>query len=225
MNGNKNVSQLTMTNLSQLTMTNLSQFTMTNLSQFTMTNLSQLTMTNLSQLTMTNLSQLAMTNLSQLTMTNLSQLTMSNLSQLTMTNLSQLTMTNLSQLTMTNLSQLTINVRKCPPSTSVNFATRVRKIACCSSQLIFAFLYAGSSIQNASEHFVCIIYISFANSLFNQLHKQKSKGVTSGYPDSSISETIQSDTCSYKLFFTQRPITINPKIINLSYGITLYNTG
>jgi hypothetical protein len=37
------------------------------------------------------------------------------------------------------------------------------KIACCSSQLIFTFLYEGSSIQNASEQFVSCIQLSFVN--------------------------------------------------------------
>jgi hypothetical protein len=34
------------------------------------------------------------------------------------------------------------------------------KIACCSSELIFTFLYAGSSIQNASELFVSTFLFS-----------------------------------------------------------------
>ena len=49
------------------------------------------------------------------------------------------------------------------------------KIGCCSSELIFKFLYASSSIQNASEQFVSCVNISFAL----QPHKQKSKGVRS----------------------------------------------
>jgi len=37
------------------------------------------------------------------------------------------------------------------------------KFACCSSQLIFTFLYAGSNIQNASEQFVWCIHLPFVN--------------------------------------------------------------
>jgi hypothetical protein len=37
------------------------------------------------------------------------------------------------------------------------------KFACCSSELIFTFLCAGSSIQNASEKFVSCIHLSFVN--------------------------------------------------------------
>jgi hypothetical protein len=38
------------------------------------------------------------------------------------------------------------------------------KIACCSSKLIFSYLYAGSSIQNASEQFVSCVQLYFVNS-------------------------------------------------------------
>jgi hypothetical protein len=37
------------------------------------------------------------------------------------------------------------------------------KIACCLSELIFTFLYAGSSIQNASEQVVSCIQVSFVH--------------------------------------------------------------
>jgi hypothetical protein len=37
------------------------------------------------------------------------------------------------------------------------------KIACCSSELILTFLYAGSSIQNASEQFVSCVHLSVVN--------------------------------------------------------------
>ena len=40
------------------------------------------------------------------------------------------------------------------------------KIACCSTELKFAFLCVGSSIQNASMQFVSCIHVSFENSLF-----------------------------------------------------------
>jgi hypothetical protein len=37
------------------------------------------------------------------------------------------------------------------------------KIACCSSELIFTFLYAGSSIQTASEQFVWFVDLYFVS--------------------------------------------------------------
>jgi hypothetical protein len=42
------------------------------------------------------------------------------------------------------------------------------KIACCSSDLIFTYLYAGSSIQNASQQFVWYIHLSFVNFALHQ---------------------------------------------------------
>ena len=48
------------------------------------------------------------------------------------------------------------------PTVSFNaFCSSCAKIACCPSELIFAFLYAGSSIQNVSDPFLLFIYLSF----------------------------------------------------------------
>jgi len=58
------------------------------------------------------------------------------------------------------------------------------KIACCSSQLIFTFLYAGSSIQTASERLVWCVHLYFVN--FIQPHKQKSKGFRSVDSNSTL---------------------------------------
>jgi len=41
------------------------------------------------------------------------------------------------------------------------------KLACCSSELIFTFLYVGSNIQFASEEFVSCIHLSFVNLALN----------------------------------------------------------
>jgi hypothetical protein len=60
--------------------------------------------------------------------------------------------------------------------------------------LIVTFLYAGSSIQNASQQFVSCIRLSFANFAFFQPHKQKSNTVTSGDSNGSISVTIENQT-------------------------------
>ena len=54
-----------------------------------------------------------------------------------------------------NFVTLYIKCSKIPPSTSV----RVRR----SRELITTFIYAGSSIQNASEKFVSCIHLSFVN--------------------------------------------------------------
>jgi hypothetical protein len=56
-----------------------------------------------------------------------------------------------------------------PPSTSVHFATRVRR-RCCSSELICTILYADSNNQNASEQYISCIHISVVN--FIQSPKQ-----------------------------------------------------
>jgi hypothetical protein len=61
------------------------------------------------------------------------------------------------------------------------------KIACCSSQLIFTFLYADSSVQHAKDQFVSCIHISFVK----QPNKPKCNEVRSGDSNRSISVTIQ----------------------------------
>ena len=53
---------------------------------------------------------------------------------------------------------------KIPPNLNLNaLRNSCTKFACCSSELIFTFLCAGSSIQNASEQFVSCISLSFVN--------------------------------------------------------------
>ena len=55
------------------------------------------------------------------------------------------------------------------PTVKLNALRNSRtKIACCSSQSLFAFLYAGSSIQNAREQFVSLIHLSFVNFAHHQ---------------------------------------------------------
>jgi hypothetical protein len=49
---------------------------------------------------------------------------------------------------------------KIPTLISVHFATRVRRSRVVSSELIFTFLYAVSSIQNASEQLVSSFHLS-----------------------------------------------------------------
>jgi hypothetical protein len=69
------------------------------------------------------------------------------------------------------------------PTVSFNaLCNSCAKIACCSSDLIFTFLYAGSSIQNASELFVSCIHLPFVNFAHE---------VRFGDSNSDISVTIQ----------------------------------
>jgi len=49
---------------------------------------------------------------------------------------------------------------KIPPSTSMHFATRVKEdMACCSSECVLTFLYAGDNIQYVNEQFVSCIHL------------------------------------------------------------------
>jgi len=86
---------------------------------------------------------------------------------------------------------------KIAPSTSMHFAVRVCRSCAYSSELIFAFLYAGSSIQNAREQFVLFIHLPFVNFAFIQAHKQKYNGIRSGYSNNSVAVTIQNSTHFY----------------------------
>jgi hypothetical protein len=60
-----------------------------------------------------------------------------------------------------------------------------KKVAFCSSELIFTFLHAGSSIKNVSEQFVSWFHLS---SLFTQCHKQNSN--TGRFWDSNSSTSV-----------------------------------
>jgi hypothetical protein len=64
---------------------------------------------------------------------------------------------------LTDLFQSTINVPQIPPSTSDHFATRVRRSRVVRLSRSSRFSMTASSIQNASEQFVCCIHLSFAN--------------------------------------------------------------
>jgi len=52
---------------------------------------------------------------------------------------------------------------KIPPSKSMRFAKSCAKTACWSPDLIFSFLYSGSSKQNAYQQLVMYIQSSFQN--------------------------------------------------------------
>jgi len=54
-------------------------------------------------------------------------------------------------------------------------------VACCSSECVLTFLYAGDNIQYVNEQFVsCIHFFFLYTSLFIKPHKQKYNGVKSG---------------------------------------------
>jgi len=53
-------------------------------------------------------------------------------------------------------------------------------MACCSSECILTFLYAGDNIQYVNEQFVSYTHFFLYTSLFIKPHKQKSNGVKSG---------------------------------------------
>jgi hypothetical protein len=84
------------------------------------------------------------------------------------------------------------------------------KIACCSSQLIFRLLYAGSSIQNASEQFVWCVHLSFVNFA---LYPNPEKNLTSDSKRLYLGNHSELDTCSYELFFSKWWILSSPKIL------------
>jgi hypothetical protein len=91
---------------------------------------------------------------------------------------------------MTNLLQFTITFE----TPTVNLSALCKscaKIACCSSELIFTFLYAGSSIQNASEQFVSCIHLSFVNfALHPNPQKKKKKSNERCAPDSNSNNVM-----------------------------------
>ena len=50
------------------------------------------------------------------------------------------------------------------PTVNLNaLCSSFAKIACCSSALIFTFLYAGCRIQNATEQLISCIHLYFVN--------------------------------------------------------------
>jgi len=87
--------------------------------------------------------------------------------------------------------QFIIDVRKSSPSTSVHFATRLRRSRVFLSQLIFTFFMQAAAskmrTRNSSHEPNFILYTS----LFIQHHKQKSNLVRYEYWNGSILVTIQ----------------------------------
>ena len=72
---------------------------------------------------------------------------------------------------------------KCSKNSTVNISTlcsSCEDMACCSSECVLTFLYAGDNIQYVNEQFVSCIRFFLCTSLFIKPHKQKSNGVKSG---------------------------------------------
>jgi hypothetical protein len=90
---------------------------------------------------------------------------------------------------------------KIPPSASVKLCNWSAKIACCSSQLISTFLYAGSSIQNRSAQFVTCTHLSLVNFALNPTPQTK-LWVGSVDSDSSVSVIIQNWAPIHMQFFS-----------------------
>ena len=116
-----------------------------------------------------------------------------------------------------NLLQVTINVRRShrqPQSTS--------QFVCFSSQLIFTLLYAGSSIQKASQKYVCFIQFYLRNLLFIQTHKQKPNGVRAADSNICITVKIQNHTHVQINLFLTMDDTIKSQNIDIFTWINLY---
>jgi hypothetical protein len=64
------------------------------------------------------------------------------------------------------------------------------KIACCSSELILAFVYAGISIQNVGQQFVWAVYLYFLNHVVHPTYKQKYMVVRAVDANDSLSLSV-----------------------------------
>jgi hypothetical protein len=73
----------------------------------------------------------------------------------------------------TNVLQFTINVKKSHRQPQCTLQLVREKITCCSSELIFTFLYAGSSIQMPASNSSRVSTFLLLTSLFIQPHKKK----------------------------------------------------
>jgi hypothetical protein len=95
------------------------------------------------------------------------------------------------------------------------------KIACCSSESV-TYRYSGSSIQNASEHFVSWIQLSFLTAFFIQSLKRNCNRVRSEDLNNSISVTIPNCTHVHMNFYSHNYRYYHLPKCCLSFRITLY---
>jgi hypothetical protein len=104
---------------------------------------------------------------------------------------------------------VTINIRKIPPSTLINFATRVQRSRVFSLVLVFG--YACSSIQIASEEFVRCFHFYFVNFA---LHLSPGMKILLNYfcRFKQLCHVTQSesDTCSSAIYFLTMIDTTTP---------------
>jgi hypothetical protein len=102
-----------------------------------------------------------------------------------------------------------------PPSTAMHFATRVLKIACCSSGLIFTSLCAVGSIQNVSRQFVSPIHLQSINFALHPAKQTKIKRtLRASFKQPCLGNRSALDTFTYELiFYSQWPIIGPPKIL------------
>jgi hypothetical protein len=73
------------------------------------------------------------------------------------------------------------------------------KIASCSSELIFTFLYAGSRIQNANEKFVSRIQLSFVNFALHKTPQKIHRSYVCRFKQLHLGNHSQLDTCSHEV--------------------------
>jgi hypothetical protein len=83
------------------------------------------------------------------------------------------------------------------------------KIACCSSVLVFRFLYAGRSMQNASGQFISCIHFSFVNFALRSTPQKECKAserrdgrwVRVGFQQLYLGNNSELDSNPYDFFF------------------------
>ena len=100
-----------------------------------------------------------------------------------------------------------------PPSTSVRI-TPCLNIACCSPKLIFTFLYANSSIENASEQFVSSVYLPFLNLALHPTPTNKNlTGLCLRFKQLSLDNHSELDTILMDFFFSHNVRNYYPPIL------------
>ena len=93
-------------------------------------------------------------------------------------------------------------------------------ISCCSSELIFKFRYAASSIQNSCEQLVSCIHLSFVNFALDPT--PQTEVYVSRFKQLYLDNHSDLDTCSYELSCLTMTDTITSQNNDFSSWITLY---
>ena len=112
---------------------------------------------------------------------------------------------------MINILHYKINVRK-----SLRHPQCTLQLLCEDRVLLesaFAFLYVGSSIQNANEQFVSCIHLSVANFAPQPTTKTKIKrSFVWVFKQLYLGNNSECDVCSYELVFSESPVLSPHKI-------------